>query len=174
MNWKKAFFAALLVVPLVVILALGFKTDPHAVPSVLEGRPAPEFQLMTLDGKAWSLASLHGKPAVLNFWATWCYPCQAEHALLQEAAQYYGDKVQFLGVVYQDRGEEVARYLTRHANHYPQVMDPNSVTAIDFGVAGVPESFILNPNGQIIHKEAGVLNGALLRKFLDPMVKGGG
>lgn len=170
MNWKMVGMGALFVVPLLIVLAMGFQHDPHAVPSVLEGRPAPNFQLATLDGKPMGLADLKGKPAVINFWATWCYPCKAEHNLLQEAAQYYNGKVQFVGVVYQDSAEDTRKYLATHASHYPHLMDKDSRVAIDFGVAGVPESFILNPNGQIVHKQAGVLNGDVLRQYLDVMV----
>jgi cytochrome c biogenesis protein CcmG, thiol:disulfide interchange protein DsbE len=171
MNWKMAAMAGAFVLPLLAILALGFNHDPHAVPSVLEGKPAPAFKLQTLDGKAMGLADLRGKPAVINFWATWCYPCKAEHNLLQDAAQYYGSKVQFLGVVYQDTLDDTKKYLSTRPNHYPHLMDIDSRVAIDFGVAGVPESFILNSQGQIVHKEAGVLNGEILRRYLDAMVK---
>lgn len=167
MNWKLAAAGGAVVLALVIVLALGFNTDPHAVPSVLEGRPAPEFTLQGLDGKKWTKADLHGKPAVINFWATWCYPCQAEHELLQEAATYYHDRVQFVGVVYQDQAAEVQKYLARRTNHYPQLMDDESRTAIDFGVAGVPESFVLDGTGQIVHKEAGVLTAKVLRRVLD-------
>ncbi len=172
MKWKSALSAAAVVIPLLWVLAHGFKLDPHAVPSVLEGFEAPTFSMASLEGRTFDVAALHGKPAVLNFWATWCYPCQAEHQLLQEAARYYGDKVQFLGVIYQDNPDEVRRYLIKHPSAYPHLIDPNSRYAIDFGVAGVPESFILDPNGQIIHKQAGVLTAAVLRQFLDPLAAG--
>lgn len=172
MNWQKAVLAAAVVLPLLVILGLGFKHDPHAVPSMLEGKPAPDFSLRAFEGPTLELAALKGKPVVLNFWATWCYPCQAEHALLQEAAAHYGSRVQFIGVIYQDSEPEVRKYLRNRESHYPQVFDPQSRTAIDFGVAGVPESFIIDAAGMIVHKEAGVLNAALLRKTLDALVEG--
>jgi cytochrome c biogenesis protein CcmG/thiol:disulfide interchange protein DsbE len=170
MNWKNGMVAALVVLPLLVVLAMSFGHDPHAVPSVLEGKPAPHFALADLADQPFTSEGLQGKPAVLNFWATWCYPCQAEHGLLQDAARHYGDRVQFLGVIYQDTAEAVRKYLATHANAYPQLMDPNSRTAIDFGVAGVPESFILNARGDIVHKQAGVLTLEVLRGTLDALL----
>jgi cytochrome c biogenesis protein CcmG/thiol:disulfide interchange protein DsbE len=173
MNWKNGIVAAMVVLPLLVVLALSFGNDPHAVPSMLEGKPAPHFALRDLADKPVTTESLLGKPAVLNFWATWCYPCQAEHGLLQEAAEHYADKVRFVGIIYQDGADEVRKYLANRSNVFPQLMDPNSRTAIDFGIAGVPESFILNAKGEIVHKQAGVLTADVLRDTLDALLSQG-
>ena len=173
MRWRLALLvSALVVVPLVLLLASGFGHDPHALPSTLEGRPAPEFTLQPVDGSpAISLAALRGRPVVINFWATWCVPCQAEHELLQEAAQIYGDRVQLLGIVYEDSLPQVQRYLQRHGNSFPQLLDPDSRAAIDFGVAGVPESFVVDAAGQLVHKEAGMLSVAILQQVVTPLAR---
>ncbi len=167
MRWRSALLGALVVVPLLVVLALGFGQDPHAVPSVLQGRAAPHFALQSLAGTTIDLDTLRGKPVVINFWATWCYPCKAEHDLLQDAAMHYGDKVQFLGVIYQDRETNVRQYMHGRPDHYPQLFDPGSRVAIDYGVAGVPESYLITAQGTIAYKHAGVLTPQLLHQYLD-------
>lgn len=152
-----------LVLFFVWVLAKGFGLDPHEVPSVLAGRPAPDFSLTALgETTPVRLSAFKGKPVVLNFWATWCEPCKHEHEMLQNAARAYGDKVQFLGVVYQDAPEAVAAYLQRYGSTFTQLIDPESRTAIDYGVSGIPESFIIDATGVVVHKQTGVLTGELL------------
>lgn len=93
------------VVPLVAVLLLNLGRNPHMIASPLVGRAAPDFALQTLDGQPVTLASLRGRPVVLNFWASWCIPCLDEHPLLLQAARALGERVTFLGVVYQDAYE---------------------------------------------------------------------
>jgi cytochrome c biogenesis protein CcmG/thiol:disulfide interchange protein DsbE len=169
MSWKVA-IPVVLVLVVVWFLAKGFGTDPHAVPSVLEQRPAPTFNLQTLDGKTVSLESLRGKPVLVNFWASWCVPCNAEHQSLQAAARYYGDRAQFLGIVYQDSPENAAAYLQQHGNSLPQLLDPDTKTAIDYGVAGVPETFFIDKRGIIRQKVSTALTFTAIRQLMDPMV----
>lgn len=170
MNWRRACLAVLVAAPLLVVLALGFGHDPHAVPSMFEHRPAPDFALRALDGNVTRLEALRGKPVVLNFWATWCFPCQAEHTLLQQAAAHYGDRVQFLGLIYQDDAERMRKHLAGRSNLYPQLEDPGSVTAIDYGVGGVPETFIIDAAGLVAYKQSGVLTPGLLFGTLDRLL----
>jgi cytochrome c biogenesis protein CcmG, thiol:disulfide interchange protein DsbE len=173
MRWRNVFIVALVTVPLLVILALGFGQDPHAVPSVLPGKPAPMCDLKGLDGKALSLTDFRGKPIVVNFWASWCVPCEAEHQILQQTARTFGDRVQFLGVVYQDEPETARRYLARSGSAYPQLTDPESRCAIDYGVAGVPETFLIDPAGKVFDKVVGPVSPAPLAKALGDMLQGG-
>ncbi|MEK7704984.1 MAG: redoxin domain-containing protein [Myxococcota bacterium] len=173
MNWRSALIGAVVVIPLLVILALGFGQDPHEVPSVLEGKPAPAFELATVDGKPMRLEEFRGKPVVINFWSTWCRPCKLEHGLLQQSARMYGERVQFVGIVYQDELEAVRRYLQAGGEAYPQLMDSGSKVAIDYGVAGVPESFFIDATGVIRHKQAGVLTPDVLRGTLDRLLSEG-
>lgn len=146
-----------LVAVLLGILASGFGNDPRAVPSVLDSQPAPTFVLSDLDGQTWELARLRGKPVVLNFWSTWCGPCKAEHPLLQQAARMYPD-VQFLGVVYADEPEACRRYLAQAGTTYDHLIDPDGRIAIEYGVAGVPETFFIDRDGVIVHKHTGPLS----------------
>ena len=125
MNWKVLlsglFGIGLLISVLAVPILKG--TDPHALPSVMEGRKAPAFALKSLDGQAWSSDTLLGKPVVLNFWATWCGPCAQEHPVLLSAARKYPDVV-FLGVLYGDEPVKAQRYLAKAGAVYPTLVDP--------------------------------------------------
>jgi cytochrome c biogenesis protein CcmG, thiol:disulfide interchange protein DsbE len=170
MNWRSALIAAVLTAPMVAILALGFGRNPQAVPSVLEGKAAPSFALSSLDGKPLTSDELRGKPVVLNFWASWCQPCMVEHEALQNAARALGDKVHFLGVVFQDSPANAKEYLAQRGNVFPQLLDPTSKLAIDFGVAGVPESFFLDKNGVVRRKHVGVLTEELIATQVMPLL----
>ena len=173
MRWKIVFVGFLITAPLFLILASGFGNNPHAVPFMLLDKPAPAFELQTLDGSTIDLVSLAGKPVVLNFWSTWCEPGKLEHELLQRASNHYGESVQFLGVVYEDSAEAAREYLKTKTNLYPQLVDPGSRTALDYGISGVPESFFITSNGHVLHKQAGVVTGPLIIEKVGMMLGGG-
>lgn len=157
MNWKLLAAGLGLTLPMIWVLAKGFGHDPHELPSMLEGRQAPGFTLQTLDGqKTMKLADLQGQRVVLNFWATWCVPCAQEHAGLQEAARLSaGEGVQFLGILYADDPAKATKYLERMGSGYPHLLDPDQKTAMDYGVSGVPETFLLDQQGRILEKYVG-------------------
>jgi cytochrome c biogenesis protein CcmG/thiol:disulfide interchange protein DsbE len=153
--------------PLLVILFANLGRDPHAVESPLIGHPAPAFSLSPAEGgPAVSLASLKGRPVVLNFWATWCVPCLEEHAALASAAQRLGGAVQFLGVVYEDEASQVQRFLEQRGKAYPSLFDGDGKTAIAYGVYGVPETYFIDPQGTIVAKFAGPLDPPTLDAHL--------
>jgi cytochrome c biogenesis protein CcmG/thiol:disulfide interchange protein DsbE len=162
MNWRRAVVAALLVVPPLLLLARGFGTDPHALPSMLVGRPAPLFTLTSLEGAKLSLAELRGTPVVLNFWSSWCEPCKVEHALLQRTAEQLADRVRFLGVVYQDTPDNARGYLQERGSTYPNLLDPGALAAIDYGISGVPETFFIGADGKVAHKQVGLVSASIL------------
>jgi cytochrome c biogenesis protein CcmG/thiol:disulfide interchange protein DsbE len=174
MRWNKSLWAALLVLPLLWVLAKGFGTNPHEVPSVLVGKKAPLFALPYLEGDGvLALESLRGKPVVLNFWATWCGPCREEYAFLQKAAAMYEGRVNVVGVVYQDETPSVLKFVQEYPSVFRHVQDASSKTAIDYGVGGIPESFIVGPDGVISRKYVGVLNHEVLAEALSPWIKAG-
>lgn len=147
------------VVPLVLVLLVNLGRNPHVIGSPLVGRPAPEFALAPLDGGApVTLASLRGRPAVINFWATWCVPCMQEHPTMVEASQRLRDQVQFLGVVFDDQEENVRAFLDENGSPYPSLLDPEGKTAVAYGVAGVPETYFVDPQGVIVSKYVGPLD----------------
>lgn len=159
--------ALALVVPLVAVLLANLGRDPHVIGSPLVGRKAPEFALSPVGGgEPVTLASLRGRPLVLNFWATWCVPCFQEHPLLVSAARSLGDRARFLGVVYEDSEEQVRAFLARQGSAYPSLVDPGSRTAIAFGVFGVPETYFIDAEGRIAAKHIGPLDAASLEAKL--------
>ena len=151
--------------PLVWVLASSFGNNPRAVPSMLVGKQAPQFELKGVSGNAFALRDHANSPVVINFWSTWCVPCKIEHPLLLAAPKNYPD-VTFVGVVYGDTEAKVRNHLRREGQSYPQLFDPGGRVAIDYGVAGVPETFFVNTKGEIFHKHSGALN----RRVLDALI----
>src|SRR3972149_1328603 len=129
----KKFLIPLSVVPLLILLAYGFRTDPKAIPPPLGGRPAPPFPLQLFDGGNLSLETLRGKVVVVNFWASWCYPaCYDEAPILEAGGRESRDRgVVFVGVDVQDT-EAKAREFLRLFNHtFPNGPAPKGLIAID-------------------------------------------
>lgn len=157
MNWKVLAVGALLIIPLVWVLAMGFGKDPRALPNVLEGKQAPGFALQTMDGdRIIDLAELRGKPVVVNFYSSWCVPCAQEHPWLVKVAPSFQERgVTFLGVIYNDEPVKVKAFLRRYGEAYPTLIDPAQRTAMDYGVAGVPETFLIDAEGRIARKFTG-------------------
>lgn len=167
LNPRVLLAALAVVAPLVAVLVLNLGRNPHAIGSPLVGRAAPDFVLRPLDGgDPVTLASLRGRPAVINFWATWCVPCFEEHPLLVSAARGQGDRVRFLGVIYEDSEEQVRAFLARQGSAYPSLVDPGSRAAIAFGIFGVPETFFLDAEGRIAAKHVGPLDAQSLEARL--------
>ncbi|MTH98226.1 DsbE family thiol:disulfide interchange protein [Roseibium sp. RKSG952] len=139
--------------------------DPSKIPSALIGKPVPEQSLppvegLTENGKqvpGFSKADLLGKVSVVNVFASWCAPCRQEHPLLEDLAKEGG--VQMIGINYKDKPENARRFLGSLGNPYDRVgADPNGRAAIDWGVYGVPETFIIGPKGTIRYKFIGPLS----------------
>lgn len=140
---------------MVYVMAKGFGTDPHEVPFLLSGKPAPDFRIKRLDTDAEVTRSeFAGRPMVINFWSTWCGPCKAEHPVLDWAARTYGDRAVFLGIVFEDNEENTKAFLKRNGWGFTQLFDPKSTVAVDYGVSGVPETYFINRAGIITHKVA--------------------
>lgn len=160
---------------IVAVLASGFGREPRHLRSPLVGRAAPPFTLDRVDGAGRvTLQSLKGRPAVVNFFATWCQPCKQEHQVLQEGARRAGSKVQFVGIIYEDEPERIAAFLGTAGSAYPTVVDKGGHSAIAYGVYGVPETFFLDANGKIVSKYAGPLTSRLLAQRLAELTPEGG
>jgi cytochrome c biogenesis protein CcmG/thiol:disulfide interchange protein DsbE len=140
------------------LLAWGFTREPKFIPTPLLAKPAPAFSLTLFDGTVVRLEALRGKVVFLNFWASWCPPCRAEARMLEAAwRRYAGRDVVFLGINIQDTEEAARQFLAEFDVTYPNGMDPGSKIAIDYGVWGLPETFIIDREGRITYKHVGAL-----------------
>ena len=116
------------------------------------------------------MSELVGTPIVLNFWASWCRPCLAEHPNLLEAAERYEGRVAFFGVAYDDDRATALKWLATHGSRYPNLWDPQHLTAVDYGVTGVPETFFIDREGLIADKVAVPLSFTQIVEKLEAML----
>jgi cytochrome c biogenesis protein CcmG/thiol:disulfide interchange protein DsbE len=135
-------------VVVLALLAYSIATGPSA--PLQTGQVAPSFELARLEGGKIGLDAQRGKVVVINFFASWCAPCQEEAADLEETWRHYQPEgVQFLGIAYKDAGSKVQAFLDQFSVTYPCALDPAGRTARDYGVTGVPETFVINGQGQL-------------------------
>ena len=126
-------------------------------------RPAPDFKLKTFDGPTISLRALRGRPVVLNFWASWCPPCRIEASLLERTWRVYKKRgVAFIGVDIQDREEDALRFIREFNITYPNAPDPSGEVSISFGVSGLPVTFFVSKDGQILRRWVGAIEKEVL------------
>lgn len=173
MSWRRALIALVLCIPIVALLAFGLTRNPNEIPSPLPGKAAPAFELARMDGDGMvKLDDMRGKVVVLNFWASWCLQCRDEHADLSMAANLYKERgVEFLGVLYNDKPENGKRWILEMGGQsYSSLVDPGSRTAVDYGLYGVPETFIIDQQGRVVHKKIGPTTVAELATFIDPLL----
>jgi len=165
-------------IPLFVFLIMaafllkGLFMDPKFIPSVLIGKPAPEFNLPTLTAPKQNIskADLKGKVWMLNVWASWCVACRAEHPVLNEIARM--KIVDIYGLNYKDEKRDADNWLKRLGNPYVvNMVDRNGSVGIDFGVYGVPESFIIDGEGIVRHKFTGPISYEDIKNVLIPKLK---
>jgi cytochrome c biogenesis protein CcmG/thiol:disulfide interchange protein DsbE len=163
---KRALWALVIAVPVVVLLASGFRHDPNAIASPIVNKPAPTFSLRTFDGKEVSLSSLRGKPVVLNFFASWCLECRDDHTYLDGAYQTYARQgVVFLDVDYEDSVQDARAFLRQYGGgQWPNLKDPGQQTAISYGVYGVPETYFIDRRGVVRYKSTGSVTPDLLAR----------
>jgi cytochrome c biogenesis protein CcmG/thiol:disulfide interchange protein DsbE len=161
------------VVPVLMLLAYGFKTNPREIPSPLLDRPAAAFTVTTFAGSPLSLESLRGKVVMLNFWASWCRPaCYEEAPALERTWREYKDKgVVVVGIDIQDRDEAARTFLAEFGHSFPNAPDPAGRIAVDYGVYGVPETFFIDRKGRVRFKQVGALTDELARQRLDTLLK---
>lgn len=156
----------------VIFLGIGLTLKPREVPSPLIGKPAPAFSLPHLQNmnKMFSPTDLIGQVWLLNVWASWCGGCRDEHPLLIQLAEN-GD-VPLYGVDYKDRRDEALEWLEKLGNPYAvTVMDVSGRVGIDYGVYGVPETYLIDKEGIIRFKQIGRLDHETWQNTLRPLVK---
>ena len=161
----------LLFVVLVSFLAIGLNRDPHEVPSPLINKQAPAFEIPQLAeaNKTFSPASMKGQAWILNVWASWCVACREEHPVLVELAKSQIAPV--IGLDYKDKREDALAMLAKQGNPYLlSAFDANGRVGIDYGVYGVPETYVIDKAGIVRFKHIGPLTIELLNKKIFPLV----
>jgi cytochrome c biogenesis protein CcmG/thiol:disulfide interchange protein DsbE len=150
-----------------------FQGPPSELPSPLIGKPAPEIALPALDAEAQNFARAElteGRPTIVNFWASWCVPCRLEHSTLQVLAQRQG--VTLYGVDYKDDPAKARAFLSELGNPFGKInQDKEGRVSIDWGVTGVPETFVIDGKGVIRVHYAGPLSDEVVQRLILPALK---
>ncbi len=184
-NRKQIIFIALFIVLGVGFISLlwhGLGTDPNKVPSAFLGKRAQEFKAGWLQGKehlgepkpeGFSSEDFKGRPLILNFWASWCYSCRSEARDFEAFWQKYKDRgIAVVGIAIQDTPTAALEFARTYGKTYILGLDSeDGKAAIDYGVTGVPETFFIDRQGILIHKEAGPVSTELLAHYADLLLK---
>ena len=171
---RKVLYAVpiLLMAGLTALFYVGLGKDPNLLPSALIGAPAPQFDLPALlvKDQAGSSASIEGRVVLVNFFASWCGPCRIEHPLLMNLAEA-GD-VPVYGINYKDAEVDAKRWLADFGDPFSEIgADIEGRTGLDWGVYGLPESFLVNQQGQIVYKHVGPLTSEAINEEIMPLVR---
>lgn len=160
-------------VALVGLLLIGLQGNPQRLPSALIGQKAPAFALPALEGigrPPFSVADLQGQVTLVNVFASWCIPCHDEHPFLMQLAQ--DQRIRLAGINYKDHPDNARRFLGRNGNPYHFVgVDLGGRAAIDWGVYGVPETFLVGRDGTILFKHVGPITEQNLASVIRPRIE---
>ena len=157
---------------LVAFLAVGLTRDPREVPSPFIGKPAPQFKLTELAApeRTFGPEDMRGKVWLLNVWASWCVSCRVEHPLLVDMSKQA--LVPIVGLDYKDERDKGLEWLNRMGNPYAlSAFDVDGKVGIDYGVYGVPETFVIDKQGVIRYKQIGPITPEALEKTILPLVR---
>ena len=158
---------------LIPILVIGLSRDPNELPSPFIGKPAPQFELPTLADPAVTVgtADFHGKPVLVNVWATWCVGCRQEHEFLLQLSRT--GAVPIYGINWRDTRSEALRWLQQLGDPYiASADDREGRVGIDWGVYGAPETFLVGADGTVLHKHLGPLSRADWVQDFVPLLNG--
>ncbi|MBZ0218406.1 MAG: DsbE family thiol:disulfide interchange protein [Fimbriimonadaceae bacterium] len=156
-----------------------YGNDPSVIPSALIGKPVPAFEMPPLEGvtangnqvPGLSAADLgQGKVSVVNIWASWCGPCRQEHPFLTRLAE--DKRINFFGINYKDQSDNARQFLAELGNPYQRIgVDFKGRMSIDWGVYGIPETFIVTGDGRISYKHVGPIDDTILRDLILPKIE---
>ena len=169
---NRALIPLLAFIVLVVFLAIGLTKDPRKLPSPFIGKPAPIFYLPLLQQqeKTFSPKSMLGKVWILNVWASWCVSCRAEHKVLNSLVS--NNTVNLIGLNYKDEVIDARRWLSRYGDPYQlSVSDIEGVAGIEWGVYGVPETFVMDKKGIVRLKHTGPVTNKDVAEKIIPLIK---
>ena len=171
--WRPRFWVPIVIfIALIVLLGVGLTLNPREVPSPLVGKPAPDFVLPQLldPGKTFSPKEMRGKVWLLNVWASWCPPCVEEHPSVTALAK--SGAVPVYGLNYKDKHDDATTWLRKLGDPFVlSAYDPNGRIAIDYGVYGTPETYVIDKQGIIRYKRVGPLNPQLIQQKILPLVR---
>lgn len=172
-NRRDALLPIAIFLALVVLLALGLTLNPREVPSPLIGKPVPTFDLPPVEGRTLGLSSADlgkGEVSLVNVFASWCVACREEHPVLMDLKAR--GLVPIHGLNYKDQSDDAARWLAEWGDPYTRAgADVDGRVGIDWGVYGVPETFVIGPDGRIAYKHIGPLTPEFVSAELMPMVE---
>jgi len=172
MRWLKYAIPLAVFLGLVGFFAVGLSRDPHEVPSPFIGKAAPAFKLEQLHDAqaAFTPEEMKGKVWLLNVWASWCVSCRVEHPLLVEMSKQ--KVVPIVGLNYKDRREDGVKWLSKFGNPYVvSAHDLEGRVGIDYGVYGVPETFVIDKAGVVRYKQIGPITPEALEKTILPLIR---
>lgn len=171
--WAVAGVALLLIAGWTFVAGRALGRDSSLVQSPLIGKPAPALRLQALGGGEIDLTAYRGEVVVVNFWASWCAPCWEEAPELRAFAERWsGKSVRLIGVVYNDVESDAAAFRERFGLTFPQALDPQGRAAIDFGVFGVPETYVIDRRGIVMAKLLGAVDAATLDRVVSAVEEG--
>lgn len=172
-RWLWMSLLVLATVGLTVVLGVGFGRDPSVVESKLPGEPAPDLEGKTLAGEPFDLSEHHGKVLLVNFWASWCPPCREEVPVLVAAQRRLGDRgLQVVGVNSQDSDADAREFLDKVGGRdFPHVVDHEGSHAVDWGVFGLPETYVVDRDGVVRAKVTGVLGPEWIQEEVVPLLE---
>jgi len=169
---KRYLIPLLIFIVLVILLAIGLKLDPKHIPSPFIGKPAPALDLPILHKPQQRIktADLKGRVWLLNVWASWCVSCRAEHDVIKRFVAIGMAPV--YGLNYKDKPEDAKKWLNALGNPYTaSLMDINGDVGIDWGVYGVPETFVIDKKGIVRHKHVGPVSNSIIDEKILPLVQ---
>jgi thiol-disulfide isomerase/thioredoxin len=144
---------------------------PEAGPAE-DSFPAPDFTLTALDGTSYTLSELRGKWVLINWWATWCGPCVTEMPYLQRIADERAEQMVVLGVNLSESREQVEAFANENGISFPLLLSPSDTTVIDYNVIGLPQTLLVNPDGDIVARQFGALIPQTFESTLDALLGG--
>ncbi len=164
LPWVRWLLVPLVLLPIGWLLFTGLGRDPRLIPSPLVGKAMPSFAGTTLEGDQFSSADLVGKPAVINFWASYCIPaCVDEHPVLLDLAARHGGELQMVGVLVDDAPDDARGFLARYGQvSWPNLLNADGGISIDYGVTGPPETFFVDAQGIVLARHWGPLTAEVV------------
>ena len=158
--------------PVLALLAYGFRLNPRDIPTPLIDRPAAAFTLTSYAGEPMSLEAHRGRVVVVNFWASWCHPaCYEEAPVLERNWRTYRDKgVVVLGVDIQDKEPAAKKFIADFSLTFPNALDTKGKVSVDYGVYGVPETFFIDRRGRIRAKHVGAVSDETFRQHVERLL----